>query len=63
MIDQIIVGIVISVFTGGACSMATVVALNVHIKYITEKIARHEKSIGHAHERISEIMIIKGSVV
>lgn len=48
-----IVGAIVG--TGASSAAMTVVALRVHIQYLRESVARQERAIQRAHERIDEI--------
>ena len=53
--EQIITMIVTAIITGGFSAITTVTALKVHINYLRESIARHEKAITRAHDRIDDL--------
>jgi len=47
--------IITAVVTGGFSAATTVIALKVHIVYLRESLARQEKAIERAHDRIDTI--------
>lgn len=53
--DQLVTVLLTAVITGGFSTITTVAALKVHINYLRESIARHEKAITRAHGRIDSI--------
>lgn len=50
--NDVLVIVGTSVFTGLVSALGTVAALRIHIVYLREHIERHEKTIERAHERI-----------
>lgn len=54
--NDVLVIVGTSVFTGLVSTLGTVAALRVHIIYLREHIGRHEKTIERAHSRIDELL-------
>lgn len=53
--NDVLVIVGTSVFTGLVSTLGTVAALRVHIMYLREHITRHETTIQRAHTRIDEL--------